>query len=238
MLRAIDRAPKRERTTMRISRPLSVVIVACAAVTLGAAAAPAADSSGRHTVRETAEAKAAPAAGLLGIGWRVTPHTDTAMFSGPGLSTPRIGTAWLGDNVAAICKITDNRGNRMVLGIERPGRNGVQWANTVGYMWGTDLRDIDINILPSCDGYGRGVHPRIETGMYSAPGLSTPRIGTAWTGDDVAGICKINDNRGNRMVLGIERPGRAGVQWANTAGYIWDGDIRENTDSLPDCGTE
>jgi hypothetical protein len=86
-------------------------------------------------------------------------------------------------------------------------------------------------------GIGWAVHPRIDTGLYSGPGLSTPRIGTAWAGDNVAGICRINDNRGNRMVLGIERPGRDGSQWANTAGYIWDNHIRENTDSLPDCGT-
>jgi hypothetical protein len=39
------------------------------------------------------------------------------------------------------------------------------------------------------------------------------------------------------MVLGIERPGRNGVQWANTVGYIWDPDIREYTGDLPDCGT-
>ncbi|MDG5808632.1 hypothetical protein P9869_39560 [Streptomyces ossamyceticus] len=201
---------------MHISRPLSVVIAACAAVALSATAA--------------------PAAGPLGIGWAVHPRVDTGLYSGPGLSTPRIGTAWAGDNVAGICQVNDNRGNRMVLGIERPGRDGVQWANTVGYVWDRDIRE-NTDHLPSCDGYGRSVHPRVNTGLYSAPGLSTPRIGTAWTGDDVAGICKINDNLGNRMVLGIERPGRDGVQWANTVGYIWDLDIRENTDHLPDCGT-
>jgi hypothetical protein len=201
---------------MHISRPLSVVIAACAAVALSAAAA--------------------PAAGPLGIGWAVHPRIDTGLYSGPGLSTPRIGTAWAGDNVAGICRINDNRGNRMVLSIERPGRDGSQWANTAGYIWDSHIRE-NTDHLPSCDGYGRSVHPRIDTGLYSGPGLSTPRIGTAWAGDDVAGICKINDNLGSRMVLGIERPGRDGSQWANTAGYIWDSHIRESTDSLPDCGT-
>ncbi|MER5373659.1 hypothetical protein [Streptomyces sp. NPDC002553] len=203
---------------MGISRPLSVVIAACAAVALSATAAPAA------------------AAGPLGIGRAVHPRIDTGLYSAPGLSTPRTGTAKAGDNVAGICRTTDNRGNRMVLGIDRPGRNGEQWANTVGYLWDLDIRE-NTDDLPSCDGYGRGIHPGNETKLYSAPGLSTPPTGTAWTGDDVAGICKINDNRGNRMVLGIDRPGRNGVQWANTVGYIWDLDIRENTDDLPDCGT-
>ncbi|WP_416968248.1 hypothetical protein [Streptomyces sp. 4F14] len=221
---------------MRISKPLSVVLAACAAVTLGAAAAPAADSPGSRTVRETAEAKAAPAAQLLGIGRRVTPRIDTGVYSGPGLSTPRVGTAWAGDNVAAICQTRDSVGNRMLLAIERPGRTGVQWANTAGYVFDPDIRETDTGNLPSCDGYGQGLRT-IETGLYSGPGLSTPRIGTSWAGDDVAGICKINDNLGNRMVLGIERPGRTGVQWANTAGYIWGGHIRTNTNSLSDCGT-
>lgn len=73
--------------------------------------------------------------------------------------------------------------------------------------------------------------------MYSAPGPSTPQIGTAWGGDDVAAICEINDRVGNRMVLGIDRPGRNGVQWANTVGYIWAADISGNGEGLPDCGT-
>ena len=52
----------------------------------------------------------------------------------------------------------------------------------------------------------------------------------------VNGICKIPDNGGNRLVLGIHVEGRNGAQWAQTVGYIWAGDLREDTDVLPDCG--
>ncbi|WP_051854822.1 hypothetical protein [Streptomyces sp. NRRL B-1347] len=220
---------------MRITRPLSVAIAASAAVALSAAVAPAADTYGSHSRTAAAEAAPQAAAAPLGIGRQIHPRIDTGIYSGPGLSTPRIGTAWAGDNVAGICQVFDNNGKRLVLGIERPGRNGVQWANTAGYIWDDDIRE-PTGDLPSCNGYGQGVHPRIDTAMYSGPGLSTPRIGTAWAGDDVAGVCKINDNNGKRLVLGIERPGRNGVQWANTAGYIWDLDIVEYTGGLEDCG--
>ncbi|MFI6690092.1 hypothetical protein [Streptomyces sp. NPDC050485] len=81
------------------------------------------------------------------------------------------------------------------------------------------------------------MHTAVDSGLYSGPGLSTPRIGTVWAGDNFAAICRVNDNNGKRLVLGIERPGRNGVQWANTVGYVWDLDIRESTGDLPDCGT-
>ncbi|WP_405562746.1 hypothetical protein OG418_00415 [Streptomyces phaeochromogenes] len=233
---------------MRTARPVSVLIAVSAVVALTATAAPAASSPQAPTNRDMARTSAAAVpvtqhaanaprstAGVLGVGKSVHPRVDTGMYSGPGLSTGRIGTAWVGDNVAGICRVQDNQGMWMVLGIERPGRNGVQWANTAGYIWDNDIRE-PTGDLPNCGGYGRSVHPRVDTGMYSGPGLSTPRIGTAWTGDDVAGLCKINDSSGRRMVLGIERPGRNGVQWANTVGYIWDNDIREPTGDLQDCG--
>ncbi|KOV83470.1 hypothetical protein ADL03_20560 [Nocardia sp. NRRL S-836] len=157
------------------------------------------------------------------------------MYSGPGLSTPRIGTAWRGDNLGVACQILDSNNKRLVLAIERPGRNGVQWANTAGYIWADDI-DGDTSFLPPCSSIGRDLRPSRDTAMYSGPGLSTPRIGTAWAGELVNGICKITDNKGKRLVLGRHLAGRNGVQWANTAGYIWDDDIADNTDALPDCG--
>lgn len=42
---------------------------------------------------------ALPTAGVLGIGAHVYTSRNTGIYSGPGLSTPRIGTAWAGDNV-------------------------------------------------------------------------------------------------------------------------------------------
>ncbi|MGW3073380.1 MULTISPECIES: hypothetical protein [unclassified Kitasatospora] len=174
--------------------------------------------------------------GILGIGSQVTPVRDTGIYFGPGLSTPRIGTAWAGDNVAGICQVTDNNGKRLILGIERPGRNGVQWANTAGYLWDDDIAEATGG-FPSCSNYGRRLTPVRNTAIYSGPGLSTPAVGTAWAGDDVAGICQVLDNNGKRLDLVIERPGRNGVQWANSAGYVWDDDIAEPTASLPFCGT-
>ncbi|MFI6689747.1 hypothetical protein [Streptomyces sp. NPDC050485] len=203
---------------MRAIRPLAVAALSCGAL-LGAAI----------------PASATPAT-AAGAGREVHTAVDSGLYSGPGLSTPRIGTVWAGDNFAAICRVNDNNGKRLLLGIERPGRNGVQWANTAGYVWDDDVIG-DTADLPSCDGYGRRVTPNKDTAMYAGPGLSTGQIGTAWAGDDVAGVCKINDNNGKRLVLGIERPGRNGVQWANTVGYVWDLDIRESTGDLPDCGT-
>ncbi|GGQ97537.1 hypothetical protein [Kitasatospora griseola] len=175
-------------------------------------------------------------AGLLGIGTRVTTRVDTPLYFGPGLSTPQIGVAWAGDNVAGICQIYDNNNKRLILGIERPGRNGVQWANTAGYIWDDFIIQYTAG-FPLCLSYGPRVTPIRSTTIYSGQGLSTPRVGVAWAGDDVEGICKVNDNNGKRMDLVIERPGRNGVQWANSAGYVWDLDIAENTDALPDCGT-
>jgi hypothetical protein len=188
----------------------------------------------------TAPAQAA-GTGALGIGHQVTPRLDTGIYSGPGLSTPRIGTAWAGDNVAAICQVTDNNGKRMVLGIDRPGRNGLQWANTAGYLWADDVNAGPIT-LRSCGDYGRSqdlgkpLHLLADTGLYSGPGLGTPRIGTAWAGHEIAGICKIRDSNGMWMALGIDRPGRDGVQWADTAGYLWAEDVQELVTILPDCG--
>ncbi|KIQ62746.1 hypothetical protein TR51_27750 [Kitasatospora griseola] len=175
-------------------------------------------------------------AGLLGIGTRVTTRVDTPLYFGPGLSTPQIGVAWAGDNVAGICQIYDNNNKRLILAIERPGRNGVQWANTAGYIWDDFIIQYTAG-FPLCLSYGPRVTPIRDTTIYSGQGLSTPRVGVAWAGDDVEGICKVNDNNGKRMDLVIERPGRNGVQWANSAGYVWDLDIAENTDALPDCGT-
>ncbi|AWT44393.1 MULTISPECIES: hypothetical protein [Streptomyces] len=225
-----------------------MLLAAGAVVALTTTAASAVGSPLTHTSTQPTAVSAAVAptaqreasaplsrAAVLGVGRAVHPVVDTGIYSGPGLSTPRIGTAWAGDNVAAICQTQDSNGKRMVLGIERPGRNGIQWANTAGYLWDDDIREYTGD-LPGCAGYGRSVHPVVDTGLYSAPGLSTPRIGTAWAGDDVAGVCKITDSNGKRMVLGIERPGRNGIQWANTAGYVWDGDIREYTGDLQDCG--
>lgn len=214
---------------MRRARPLSVAVAACAALTM-AMAVPASASAAQH-------AAGTPASGarITGAGREIHTRVDTGIYFGPGLSTPQIGTVWAGDNVAGICQVLDNNGKRLVLGIERPGRNGVQWANTAGYIWDLDIVEYTGD-LPSCNGYGKGVHPRVDTAVYSGPGLSTPQVGTAWAGDDVAGVCKINDNNGKRLVLGIERPGRNGVQWANSAGYIWDPDITEYTGDLQDCG--
>ncbi|MGW4379854.1 hypothetical protein [Kitasatospora sp. NPDC004531] len=175
-------------------------------------------------------------AGLLGIGTRINTLVDTPLYFGPGLSTPQVGVAWAGDNVAGICQIYDNNNKRLVLGIERPGRNGVQWANTAGYIW-DDFIFQNTAGFPSCLSYGPRVTPIRNTTIYSGQGLSTPAVGVAWAGDDVEGICKVNDNNGKRMDLVIERPGRNGIQWANSAGYVWDLDIAENTNSLPDCGT-
>ena len=187
------------------------------------------------TLAGTAQAETPKASvGIQGVGIGVTTVRDTAMYSGPGLSTPRIGTAWAGDNVGAACQLLDNNGKRLVLGIERPGRNGVQWANTAGYIWDDDIREVTSG-LPFCTS-GPLLWSVRDTAMYSGPGLSTPRIGTAWAGTSVIGICKILDNNSKRLVLGVQLDGRNGVQWARTAGYIWDLDIAQNTNGLVDCG--
>ncbi|MFD5562346.1 hypothetical protein [Kitasatospora griseola] len=213
------------------------------ATALGALCLAAAGVSVAATPVSATPAPATPApvgqqsqAGLLGIGTRVTTRVDTPLYFGPGLSTPSVGVAWAGDNVAGICQIFDNNNKRLILGIERPGRNGVQWANTAGYIWDDFIIQYTAG-FPLCLSYGPRVTPIRNTTIYSGQGLSTPRVGVAWAGDDVEGICKVNDNNGKRMDLVIERPGRNGVQWANSAGYVWDLDIAENTDALPDCGT-
>ncbi|MFJ1795202.1 hypothetical protein [Kitasatospora griseola] len=175
-------------------------------------------------------------AGLLGIGTQINTLVDTPLYFGPGLSTPQIGVAWAHDNVAGICQIYDNNNKRLILGIERPGRNGVQWANTAGYIW-DDFIFQNTAGFPLCLSYGPRITPIRNTTIYSGQGLSTPGVGVAWAGDNVEGICKVNDNNGKRMDLVIERPGRNGTQWANSAGYVWDLDIAENTNGLPDCGT-
>ncbi|WP_162890043.1 hypothetical protein [Streptomyces olivoreticuli] len=146
--RSTDQAGKREGTTMRIARPLSVVIAACAVVALSAAA-PSTETPRSPGVAKAAATAPKAAAGITGIGWEIHTAVDTGMYSGPGLSTPRVGTAWAGDNIAGICQINDNRGNRMILGIERPGRNGIQWANTVGYIWDADIIG-DTSGWPAC----------------------------------------------------------------------------------------
>lgn len=172
--------------------------------------------------------------GSLGIGTQVTPRVDTGMYAAPGLSTPRVGTAWAGDNVAAVCRQRDSNGQDMVLGIDRVGHTGVQWSNTVGYIWEADLVGVPTSLL-TCTAYGTYSTLR-DTGLYTAPGLSTPRAGTVWGGERLYGICQIPDSNGRRMVLGVAVSGRAGVQVANTVGYVWNPDIAQSTDALRDCG--
>ncbi|WP_394618936.1 hypothetical protein JNUCC0626_07505 [Lentzea sp. JNUCC 0626] len=176
---------------------------------------------------------AAPEAGVLGVGKWVIPRHDTSLYSAPGLSTPRSGTVWVGNYVDAVCTATDSNGVMMALAINRTGRTGVQWAESVGYIWPGDFSTPMSDLLP-CDFWGR-FYPRRDTGMYAAPGLSTPRIGTAWFDRVVIGVCRTTDNVGNRMVLSIQVAGRNGVQWAYTAGYIPDIDIKENTSDLLEC---
>ncbi|HUQ59684.1 hypothetical protein [Lentzea sp.] len=186
-----------------------------------------------------ARAEAAPTGtaptetGALGAGRTVRPKLDTGMFSAPGLSTPRVGTARVGDDVAAICLAYDNNGAPMALAIDLTGRTGAQWADTAGYIWPPDYWQGMTDLLP-CGAWPRMITFR-DTGLYSGPGTSTPRVGTAWFNEPVAGICKIIDSRGSRMVLGIALTGRNGVQWSYTAGYIWNLDINANTSGLADC---
>ncbi|MFJ9692545.1 hypothetical protein [Kitasatospora sp. NPDC101183] len=208
-------------TKTRLGALLGALCLAAIATTAAAAAAPA------------AAARPGPAA-LDGAGWEINPALDTAIYSGPGLSTPRIGTAWQNDNVAGVCRKQDNNQAWLVLGIERPGRNGVQWANTAGWIWAADFSQ-NTSFLPLCDDYQPRYSPTVDTSLYSGPGLSTPQIGTAWAGDEVIALCVIYDNNSKPLLLGIERPGRNGVQWANTAGYIWGADIR--TDNVQNCGS-
>jgi hypothetical protein len=172
--------------------------------------------------------------GTLGIGTRVTPTENTGMYAAPGLSTPRVGMAWQNDNVAAVCGRQDSNGRLMVLGIDRPGRTGEQWANTVGYIWSGHLSGVP-NAMLTCTAYLPYTTLR-DTGLYTAPGLSTPRVGTVGAGQRFFGICKIPDSNGRRMVLGVAEFGRAGGQWAETAGYIWGDDVAGSTDSMTDCG--
>jgi hypothetical protein len=54
-------------------------------------------------------------------------------------------------------------------------------------------------------------------------------------GNEVAALCTARDSNGAVMALAINKSGRNGVQWANTAGYIWDVDIQENTSELLNC---
>ncbi|RDI31676.1 hypothetical protein [Lentzea flaviverrucosa] len=180
-----------------------------------------------------AQAAAAPEPGVLGIGRTVFPIRDTGLYSAPGLSTPRSGTAWVGNEVAALCTARDSNGAVMALAINKSGRNGVQWSNTAGYIWQADFSG-DMTLLLSCD-FNDRFYPRRDAAMYSGPGLSTPRIGTAWFDRQVIGMCRTTDNVGNRMVLSIQVAGQNGVQWAYTAGYIWDVDIQGNTSDLLNC---
>ncbi|MFD9697617.1 hypothetical protein [Lentzea sp. NPDC059081] len=175
--------------------------------------------------------------GALGFGTQVPVRVTTGMYAAPGLSTPRVGTAQVGDNVAAVCRQQDSNGQLMVLGIDRTGRTGSQWSNTAGFIWPFDLDNVPTSLL-TCTAF-RSYPTLRDTGLYSAPGLSTPRPGTVWAGERFFAICKIPDSNGRRMVLGVAESGRAGVQFANTAGYVWDDDINKSefgTDSLSDCG--
>jgi len=138
--------------------------------------------------------------------------------------------------VAAVCRLQDNNGKWMVLGIDRPGENGAQWANTAGYIWDLDIIEPTYGLDLCTDRLT--VQPSRDTVLYSGPGLSTPQIGKAWANEDVAALCKINDNKGWRLVLGVHLAGRNGVQWARTAGYLWDADIRDSTSYLADCGVQ
>jgi len=138
--------------------------------------------------------------------------------------------------VAAVCRLQDNNGKWMVLGIDRPGENGAQWANTAGYIWDLDIIEPTYGLDLCTDRLT--VQPSRDTALYSGPGLSTPQIGKAWANEDVAALCKINDNKGWRLVLGVHLAGRNGVQWARTAGYLWDADIRDSTSYLADCGVQ
>ena len=172
--------------------------------------------------------------GVLGYGKQVTPLRDTGMYSGPGLSTPRIGTARAGDNVAAVCRLQDSNGRWMVLGIDRPGRVGEQWANTAGYIWDYDIRESTAD-MRHCTGTER-MFPAVDTGIHSGPGLSTPKVGTAWYDQLVVGICLMYDSNGASMVLGVQVAGRNGEQWANTAGYMWGADFQNIAAFLLPCG--
>ncbi|WP_394618937.1 hypothetical protein JNUCC0626_07510 [Lentzea sp. JNUCC 0626] len=169
--------------------------------------------------------------GVLGIG--VTVVRDTGLYAAPGLSTPRVGTAWGGDATTAYCRKPDSNNKLMTLSANRPGRNGVQWANTAGYIWPGDLDGVPESLL-TCTEFP-ALRVSVDTGLYSAPGLSTPRTGTVWAQQRLFGVCKTVDSNNRRMVLGVAESGRAGVQLANTAGYVWDQDIIELTSDLAWC---
>src|SRR5215475_1151088 len=76
----MSRAPGKRRSR----RLLHMLVGTVAALGLVVGTAPAA--SGASAPQSSA--------GVRGIGFGVTPRITTAMYSGPGLSTPRIGTAW------------------------------------------------------------------------------------------------------------------------------------------------
>ncbi|RDI31675.1 hypothetical protein [Lentzea flaviverrucosa] len=167
------------------------------------------------------------------LGTRVTVVRDTTLYAAPGLSTPRVGTAWAGDDTTAYCRQQDSNGQLMVLGANRPGRNGVQWANTAGFLWPYDLSGVPTSLL-TCTAFAP-FQARIDTGLYSAPGLSTPRTGTVWAQGRLFAVCKTLDSNGRRMVLSVGESGRTGVQWANTTGYVADIDIVGSTNAVSDC---
>jgi hypothetical protein len=171
--------------------------------------------------------------GVLGIGRIVSPKVESGMYAAPGLSTPRVGTARVGDDMAAICLAYDSNRAPMALAINSTGRTGSQWSNTAGWIWPPDYWQ-SMTDLSLCSARQRMV-TFWDTGLYSGPGLSTPRVGTVWFNEPFLAICKITDSRGARMVLGVAISGRSGGQWSYTAGYIWNLDINANTSDLNDC---
>ncbi|EGX60302.1 hypothetical protein SZN_08139 [Streptomyces zinciresistens K42] len=162
--------------------------------------------------------------GVTGIGRGTSVRTTTDMKPIPGTDAPNTGLARPGDNVAAICFLRDNNNVVWVLSLNRNGRAGQQYPNTAGFIRGDQLTLPDGTVMVSCDYVSQyQAHPAagiVQADMKPIPGTDAPNTGLARAGDTLRVYCTLNDSNNRPWQLMINTNGRAGAQYANTAGFL------------------
>ena len=164
--------------------------------------------------------------GILGVGQQVSVLSNFVqvdMKPIPGTDAPNTGLARPGDNIAAICHLPDSRGQEWVLGLNRNGRAGQQYTNTVGFIPRSTLdRNVELSPCTYYDANWATIGGNLyQVDMKPIAGTDAPNTGLARSGDQLGFVCSLADSRGMSWILVINLDGgRAGAQYPDTVGFV------------------
>jgi cytochrome c2 len=152
---------------------------------------------------------------------------QTDMKPIPGTDANNTGLGKPADRIDVICQIDDNHGVRWDLVINRSGRAGQQWANTVGFVRFNDTfggytwRACNEQVWQEIAVVRTTLRPYLaQSDMKPIAGTDANNTGLARSGDTLDIICSLRDNHGLRWDLVLNRNGRDGLQHTNTVGFV------------------